>query len=455
MSSESTTAPTPTAAFIGMILATSRDMGRHPDAMAAMRAGVSQLRPEMFPGDEARIFSAIELLLERDELPAAHPVSELASVDYERARKLMLQEIGFGTIPQTADTIRGKHRQRLVTEGLEAALAAVKKGKVDDALSISSSLDLGGASRGSYGVSSLDTFSFDLATQPHFELPYSRLNTQLGGGLGFGGKNALSLWVASSGIGKSSFWHGMIPYLLQQGLTVAYYSGEADETDVVMEIVRLMAGVARSQLPGIRAGRAPVLQDKLNIALLQLRSYPGFLRVIDDFDTSTIRITMQDYAYETEQRRKGGEPNIYAVGIVDNIDHAIQFDGSRGMREDQVYGEEGRKLLKHAQRYDYHLAMLSQTNEEGRKRNGAPEINDVARAKVLSTHVGVQISLYRPTTDDDRSKTVAGKNGELAPGPRAKHLVSVVKARGGENGVLEFDSKPATGKWFDPKEPAF
>lgn len=446
---------TPTAGFLGMVLATARDLGHDDEAMIQMRGGLARLRPEMFSGDEQRMFTAMQSLLDRDEVPAAHPVSVLAGVSYEAIASLMQREGGFGTISQTADAIQVAYRRRIVTEGLQAALTAASEGHVDEALSISSSLELGGASRASYAVSSLEKFSFDLTTRPQCELPYSRINTQLGGGLGYGGRNALSLWVASSGIGKSSFWHGMIPYLLQQGLTVAYYSGEADESDVVMEIIRLMSGISRSQLPGIRAGRAPVLQAKLDIALLQLKSYPGFLKIIDDFDASTVRSTMQDYAYEAERRRAGGESNVYAVGIVDNIDHAIHFDGARGMREDQVYGDEGRKFLRHAQRYEYHLAMLSQTNEEGRKRNGAPEINDVARAKVLSTHVGVQVSLYRPTTDDDRSKTVTGKSGETLPGPRAKHLVSVLKARGGELGVLDFDSKPDTGRWFDPKEPAF
>ncbi|AFZ69539.1 hypothetical protein [Deinococcus peraridilitoris] len=99
--------------------------------------------------------------------------------------------------------------------------------------------------------------------------------------------------------------------------------------------------------------------------------------------------------------------------------------------------------------------MLSQTNEDGRKRNGPPEKTDVARAKVMTTRVGLVVTGHRPVTEADLAQTEKDENGESVPGRRARHWLAVRKTRGGSVKELEMTSDAKTGRWSNPQQAAF
>ncbi|WP_177183289.1 DnaB-like helicase C-terminal domain-containing protein [Deinococcus reticulitermitis] len=240
----------------------------------------------------------------------------------------------------------------------------------------------------------------------------------------------------------------------QAGHHVLYCFGEGRREDITRELSRLQASLGYEELRYGEERRVPLVLDKYARAAGDLAALPGRLAVYDEeFDGQTVRDLARRYRRALSQAQAAGEAGEHArlIVVIDNIDSAVTFDNKRFSREDQAYEYEAKRFEQAAKRDSYHLAVLSQTNDEGRRRQGAPEKSDIARAKVLMNRAAFVVTLHRPITEADRTQT--DKDGE--PGRRARTWIAVRKARGGRVDELEFATNPRTGQWFDPQQAAF
>jgi len=244
----------------------------------------------------------------------------------------------------------------------------------------------------------------------------------------------------------------VVPRLLEQGCWVVYFTGEADNEDVLTEVARMRSGTTYEQMEYLTKNEVPAVIERMNQGIRDLAGLPGrFIPYDDSFDDNTIRLVSAAYKAELDKAKRSGEAHEDAelVVLVDNLDHAIDAQDARA-REDQIYNRAARRFVLDARKHHYHLAVLHQPNAEGARRNGAPEIGDVAFAKAIVNHAAAMITGHRPISDADRNAVERSPNGQEVPGRRARHWLAVRKARGGKPGEIEVDSNPLTGVWFDP-----
>lgn len=454
MTTATKTAPSAQRQFLGNVLEEARLYGR--DVMEPIRDAMAQLGPEMFEGADRRLFEAMAELLDEDKLPSAGTIRlfKLPNFLGDQAAPYMDTAQQMGEWSTYVEAVLAAHERKVLIEGLTAALEAARKGRGDDARTLATLALDEASSRGSQSLEAVTDFSLVAVKEERIETPWPRLNEHLGGGLGFMGNSVLSLWVADSGVGKSSVAQQMIPGWLAAGHHVLYCFGEGDKSNIIQEVTRFHAGLGYEELRYGRERGVPKVLDAYQRAADELASRPGRLFVHDEeFDGQKVRELARVRRRELRQMVEAGAApeNARLIVIVDNIDSAVTFDSKRFQREDQAYEYEAKRFEQAAKRDGYHLMILSQTNDEGRRRQGAPEKSDIARAKVLMNRAAFIVTLHRPITEADRTQT--DKEGE--PGRRAKTWIAVRKARGGKLDELEFASNPRTGQWYDPQQPAF
>jgi KaiC/GvpD/RAD55 family RecA-like ATPase len=439
----------PQAGLLGLVMQIGTDFSRDPEAMETVGGILNSLTPDMFAEAEQPVFS-----LMADLLASGRPAG-LANVQYglpsypaARLRRMLVEGKKFPDIQTASEALRHQYDKSVVTEWAELAYKAAQEGSLDAARGFMESGASSTPLRALQEIPGFSAYTFDPEADIRVSTGFKRLDSLTGGGLGIGGRNAMSLLVASTNVGKSTYAQIIALNLKAQGHHVLYFSGEASRQDINTELVRLHLEMNFEQIIGMRNFKTGVMLERFQAGIDRINSMRGEIQIWDeDFDGALVRSVAGQKARDLAILHKDEDPTTRPrlVVIVDNIDHAIEFDASSRLREDQVYDREARAFLRAAQSGGYHTMLLSQANADGDKRDGAPLKGDVAAAKKLVAHVGIMISLYRPTTDVDAQ----------SDGRRSKHWVAVRKQRGGRVGELEFTSNPSTGVWIDPEEPRF
>jgi|GEM_PF-4963209 len=453
------TGATAAQAFLGILLYTAKNFAL--EALEPIRDALGMVSGEMFDGADLELYHAMVDLTEQGHAPTLGTIQRLAlpAFDHKQASAYLKQHAVFGDIYAAAKAVTAEHERATLTDRLARALEATKRGKLDIARALVADVELLAPSRASHAAVGFEDYQFNPHGDPRIPLPWPSLTEKTGGGLGYQGRSTMSLWVFDTGVGKSTIMQQCTAFWLERGHWVVYFAGEASEYDVRTEIIRLFKRVPYSQLEYAKRKPLPALTQTMQDGARELHGMRGRLIVEDDdFDGGHIRTVARGLKRQLEEARKNGDANADAqlIVIVDNIDSAIQFDLSGRAREDQIYDREARRFELDSKKHEYHIAMLSQTNDDGRKRQGPPEKTDVARAKVLVTRVSTMITGHRPITPSDLAATERLADGTTGPGKRARHWLFVAKARGGKAGsLIEMDSNPNTGAWFDPNEPAF
>lgn len=444
----------PQRSFLGNVL---EQANHHRDDLSGIREAFAVLGPEMFEGKDHKLFLSLQELLDEDRAPTAAAVqllkwpeftSELARHYYEVAGEL-------GEWKSYTDVVIQAYTTKLYLGRLTLALEAAKKGQINLVEDILTKALDEAPSRAAHSLSYVEDFSLPTHVPTLIPTPWPRLNKLLGGGFGVQGRNVLTLIVADTAVGKTTFALQLTNHFIDTGHHVLYFTGEFSLSDIITELARLRADLAVEELDVGRRKNIQRVLDQYQKAADSLASAPGRLAVVeDDFDGKLIRDYAERYRKKLRGMTETGEarPDAQLIVIVDNIDSAVEFQAGRHPREDSAYEYEAKRFESSAKRHEYQAIMLSQTNDEGRKRQGPPQKTDVAKAKVLVNRVGLMITLYRPTNDADREQLDRAGN---QPGPRAKTWINTPKNRLGREDKIEFASNARTRKWFDPEVSAF
>lgn len=447
----------PEIGWASLFIRTGREFGM--EAVAPIRKELLRLSAEMFSGKELVVYHAIVELIGQGkppgpgELLAAEP--ELTTEDLSRYFK---SEKTFSSLTGATDAVVQKHDSRRVLEKLSAAQAAAKSGDLTLARILMAEGSSEAPSRALQEHSGFKGLVFDFESEKRLSVGMGRLDKLLGGGVGAGGRASMSLWVASTGIGKSTFMQAVpVRRWLKEGHWVYYFTGEASGKDVLYEIARLHGNVKYGEIEYARRNKTPRVAETMQKAIDDLAGLQGrFIPHDEEFSDITIRLLAAARKQELEEAKREGKAPEHAelIVVVDNLDNAIEGLDSRA-REDQIYNQAARRFVLEARRHEYHLALLHQANADGERRNGAPLKGDVAYAKALVNHAGIMVTLYRPTTTEDFESTET-KNNEIVAGRRARTWIRVAKARGGKVDEIEVATDPLTGMWYDPLgEPSF
>ena len=446
---------TPQRAFLGNLLLQAREY-RDEAAVAKYQEAVMAVGAEMFSGQDQKLFTAVQELLDENKLPTAATVLRLKLPGFsaQHANHYLDAAGESGEWDTYLTAIRNDYRKRVLSEAVAAAAEALKRGLLDEAAGLLEVATDAASVEAAHGLVEVRHFQLDTEIEPRIPTPWPRLNEHLGGGLGFEGNAVVSLWVGDSGIGKGTLLQQMIPFWLSLGHYVAYFFGEGQAADIKREVVRFKADLGYAELRLGTEKKVPRVLDQYQKAATALLEAPGKLFVMDEeFDGQQVRTEARKLRRTLAADLESGIAieGAKLIVIIDNIDSAVSFDSQRHQREDQAYEYEARRFEQAAKRDGYHLAVLSQTNDEGAKRDGPPGSRDIARAKVLRNRAAFIVTLHRPVTEADKS--ALNRDGE--PGRRAQTWVAVRKARGGLVDELEFNTEARTGRWFDPQQAAF
>ncbi len=434
----------PQYALLGFVLQIGKDFSRDGEALGTTAQAIGMLSGEMFDERERAVFEVMCDLLAIGRPAAAFTIIEHAPALAASPFPLYMQHaLHYPDIQTASEAVQRVYHQGVLTEWASQALRAAKSGELEQARGF---MEEGAAAtplRALQEIPEFESFQFNPQADARISTGFPRIDRLVGGGLGYGGRNAMSLWVAPTNVGKSTVAQQVSLSLKEQGHHVLYFSGEASRDQVNTEFTRLGGQISFDQMSAMSVSPTGFLIEKTRLAIERVAAMSGKLQVWDeDFDGALIRAVAGQKARDLDRMYGETPDRPRLVVVVDNIDHAIEYDASSRLREDQLYDREARAFLRSAQTGKYHIMLLSQSNADGDKRDGAPFKSDVAAAKKLVAHVGMMISLYRPTTDADLN----------SEGRRSKHWVAVRKQRGGRLGELEFASNSATGIWIDPQQ---
>lgn len=450
----------PQTALIGLFIATARIYGL--DAVGPIRDQLMRLTGEMFDGPELAAFYAINDLVDRGSAPGPGDIMALAPEELTLPviSRFAAVERHYASLKGATDAVIADSEVKRTRQALAEAQAALQRGDLALARALMSDGASEGPSRGLREVRGFESFRFNPTAEKRASVGLPRLDAMLGGGIGFGGRITMSLWIAGTGVGKSTIMQGtVVPAWLRQGHWVVYFTGEASSEDVMSEVARMESGTTFEQMDHARTKQTPALLERIQGGVDRLAALPGrFIPEDDDFTDASVRLIAAARKAQLDEAKRAGEAHEDAelIVVVDNFDHAVDALDSRH-REDQIFNAASRRFTLHARRHGYHLALLHQTNADGERRSGAPLKHDVASSKAIVNHAAFMLTFYRPTTEEDHADADTDSMGRPVPGRRARHWAAVRKARGGKVGELELASDPNTGRWFDPNytEPAF
>lgn len=434
----------PTLAVLGMAILIADDM----NSIEPIRRGLAGLKAEMFPEQERALFDAVKLALDTATPPT---VTNLLALDadlkgplFADAKRAANEEGGFGKMAAAAHEVKRRHSLSLVEKTLAAALAATRKGHLDDALGSLSSLDLGSLRGASERLADFADHDIEAEDAPrHFKLSHQRLNHALGGGLGAGGTLGLSLWVAPSNTGKSSFWWGEAAHQLKQGHWVLFLAAEAPANYIFNQIIRLHAGMREEAFALETRRRTPRFQQEAERAAGEIREYAkrGQLQVWESaFDPKTLMELAETKL--AEMKDAGAEGKLLV--IVDNYDALFEnMDGSGGP---QAVNQDMQRLQRHTREKEYHIALLAQGSSESETLMGPASADMVYGNRKLAMKVAHMVTMYRPKTPEARAM-VNKEDGTPHLGSKAWLAVRKKRGMGEEGAMIEMETANMIGAW--------
>lgn len=443
------TAASASAVLLGLLMEEAK-FG--PEALADIRDAIDELTPEMFDEPDQPIFRAVEALVESGRVPApAHVIKHANDVSRDRLRHCLVAAQGAGELAGgRADLLRA-HGLRQVQAAAAAALEQITRGDLTGALAVLGTVDLDGF--GDSGAQHLRTLAdYDPARKRDprpITLPWPKVNAACGGGLDAGGAMTMSLWLAPSGVGKTTLMCQLTPYWAKQRHWVLYFSGEADEYYVFDEMCRLDAGVRRE---AVEAGVSTQIAKLARSRDALMKFGPEAIRVYaKGFTGKDIRRLAKQQAARLARQRDAGLAPAHArlIVVIDNYDNIFEaVDVGADVKEHTLSARESQRFNRHAMTHGYHLAVLHQTNDEGERKWGPAAAGDSAGNRKLHSKFSHVFSIYRPIRVPKDKMTDA--NGNLLP--HAHPQLAVPKHRGGGDGQpIVMDTSPF-GTWREGAE---
>lgn len=437
----------PALALCGMIILEADEVGL--GCVKPIQSALADLPEAAIVGPERQLFSAIRIALAQGVPPS---VTNLLNADptikgalLSQAKHLGEEAGGFGAIKAAAHQIRTAYNAGVLTERLTAALTAVQKGDLTGGVGIISQLDLprlSGALSGAVPFNAMNPEAVDLARP--FELTHQSLNHALGGGLGTGLSLGMSLWVAPTGVGKSTFWWKEIPHLCQQGHWVLYFAAESDAESIFQQVTRIRAELSMDAMR--RRNAVPVFKDRFVKAANDMKTFQGetFRVWSDPFDSATVMREVERLLGEMEEVGAAGKLMV----IIDNYDALSEMarDNRGGGSAAMAIIEELQWLQRHTREHDYHIAMLAQATSEDEVRHG-PGTGEVYGNRKAASKFSQVIALYRPRSNEALNMT----NPDNTPHVGACAWMALRKNRLGliPNIEIQMSTSDNVGAWTE------
>lgn len=422
----------PSQELCGMFILTAGQMGL--DSVHALMPHAAAITPKAIDSSMTLLWEAIV-----ENLDCGRPPTEanLLAVNPRITGSMLAQakaaannEQGHGGIEAVVAVIQKTYTQTQNRKWLTAALEANARGDHAQMATLIAQIDLLDPAA-HQERSRFEEFRDVPILERPLRLTHNRLNYALRGGLGTGRLLGMSLWVAPTGMGKSTFWYGEIPYLCEQGHWVLYFAAEADPENIYSEVVRLYAGMTMDGVE--RMSDIPTNAQKFRDARDRMQAYMGRSLIVwsGAFDCQTVR--HQAERTLKEMRDEGARGKLLV--IIDNYDALYEMapEGSKSVA--MSINDEIHRLSRHVGEFDYHIAMLAQSTAEDELRK-EPGSGQVYGNRKIGQKFGTVVSLYRPRRDE-------------ADGTRP--AIAIRKARQGRhvNPIIPMQPDDAVGLWVE------
>ncbi len=432
---------TPSQAFVAMMVEVAQEeKGNAP----ALLMGVSEdVDSTWFPEADRVLYDTIRTVLAEGSVPTLSALTprlapdQLARLKFAVAQLRQGDEGDFGDWPSARRALRDEATKRDLTGRIQSGVAALKEGKLGEAHTALVTSQFGGT----LTITRQSTFTknvLDAGGMTRFiRTPWDLLSKQIGGGYGVGGTHAMSIVIAPTGVGKSTWARQQIASFIEDGHRVLYFAGEATPENVLHDVYMLTAGISKEALHQ----RHPTAVERFEGARAHLASFRDGLTLVtgkfSDIDVVE-RAAFEASRLVSDKRLGLAEPQAELMVIVDNLDHAVRhrLRGAK-LAEWQVYDEALGEMAEAASHSNYHLMNLSQPNAEGAKLLGPAFEGDVQGGRRAANHAALIISLWRPLTAAHREMHDRAQNPHIA----SKHIIAVRKSRAGATDELEFDSQ--------------
>lgn len=418
----------------GMFILTAGELGL--DSVDLLAPYASEVNEAALESDARVLFEAISTNLERGRPPTEVNIRDVAGAGVTGrvlgdAKSAAKDAQGHAKLEAAIASLNANYLKEQNHKWLTAALEANRKGQLGDLRDSVSKLDLLDPSGTPESRSRYESFTSAPVLDRPIRLSHQRLSYALRGGLGTGKLLSMSLWVAPTGMGKSTFWYGEIPQICQQGHWVLYFAAEADDADIYTEVTRLHAGLPLDALENM--DQVPVRAEKFNRARDSLKDFMGrtFSVWSGPFDCDTVRQEAERVLREMKEAGATGK----LVVIVDNYDALYELASSESKTAAMAINDEIHRLSRHAGENDYHIAMLAQSIADDEQKKG-PASGQVYGNRKIGQKFGTVVVLYRPRKDDD---------ADLKP------CVAIRKARQMRNvsPVIEMSPNDHVGLWTE------
>ena len=369
------------------------------DVLDMLRDGAALLDERALDDRSRPLYEAIVQCLDIGHPPtpanlkAASPA--LTGAVLGDARRLATDGTRHNSLSAAILAANAEYQKAAATQGLKAALAALEKGEVETARHLYAQVELPGAPEALQGKSRYEDFTRSTALERPFVLTHDNLNHILRGGLGTGTLMGMSLWVAPTGMGKSTFWYGEIPHLCKQGHWVLYFAAESDDSNIYSEVTRMHAGMTLDSLE--RIDSVPQFAAKFDKARAELAAYMGkaFSVWSGPFDFMTVR---QEAERTLREMREAGATGKLLV-IIDNYDALYEMVSDDSKAGAVAVNNEIHRLSRHVGKHDYHVAMLAQAPTEDESKKG-PGSGQVYNNRKIGQKFSTVVALYRPRPDE-------------------------------------------------------
>lgn len=432
--------------------------GQGLDVLDPLRNAFSSLDPQMFSGDERRVFEGAALLLGERRLPTPFNIGKAAKIaPIVPARIKKAGEGMFADLHSSVQAVLTEHGQAVLVKGLSSALEQARKGELDLAreLALATAEE---ALLGDSGALLTDYLDWDVNTPPQprqIQLTMPQLNEDLGGGLAAGGSLCMSMVAAPSGVGKTTFVVQQVPHwLLNQGHWVLYGTGEMTASYIYGQVTRIYARISDAQF-NMRLPRYRRLLEQANQKIREAVTQGRFTAFDQGFDPERVRKLARIKARELAEAKAQGLAPEHAclIVVVDNWDNLFQDYDFGDQREDQAYRREMLRFWRQASEYGYHHMNLVQVSGDAEDLKAPAGASQMQGSRKLNAYTSHQIVLYRPRD----MAAVERAMQEPSPPDWAFPAYAVRKHRGGGyGGVRPCRTDALVGDWYDANVmPAF
>lgn len=438
----------PGLALIGMILMTADDQAM--DSVGILMPRLVGLPAGALTGLEGAAMDAVRTALDSGMPPTVTNLRalepSLTGTFFAEAKRAARAPDGFNSIPVAVKAITKRYHVRTLAEAISAAYGRLQADDLDGATELLSEVDLGQMRGAPERLRDYQDHDIDKSEgERPFQLSHTTLNRVLGGGLGAGGPLGLSLWVAPSGHGKSSFWWGETPNQLRQGNWVLLCAAEAPADYVFHQITRLNAGMTEASYTVAHRRKRPVMQEKATRSRDEIRGYArrGQLQVWDEpFDPAKIRELAETKI--AEMRMAGATGRL--IIIVDNYD--ALFENLGDVAGPQAVNQQMQRLQRHTREKEYHIALLAQASSDAETMLGPCGQGDVYGNRKLAMKVAHMVTMYRPKSAEAK-QMVDKVTGEPHVGSRTWLAVRKKRGPGEEDRLIEMETGSVIGAWIE------